>query len=74
MATHRSRRPPTLSEDNRTAIGARGYVHDFAHLRICRTCYHLFEENRADGQNQMCARTQRTHLAALRLQRACATV
>jgi hypothetical protein len=31
-----------------------GYIDDYHYLRICATCYELYEEGRPDGQNQHC--------------------
>jgi hypothetical protein len=31
-----------------------GYIQEFQYCRICGTCYHLFETDRPDRQEQRC--------------------
>jgi len=37
-----------------TGLEQYGYEQDFQSLRICGTCYDLYEENRSDGMEQHC--------------------
>jgi hypothetical protein len=43
---------PAFSEYDH--IEAHGWREEYTYLRICATCFHLFETNRPDGLNQRC--------------------
>ena len=44
-----------VSDGEGETLAALGYTEAFQYVRLCRTCYHLFEVGRPDGLNQACA-------------------